>query len=161
MSKPIYIITQQRKVFNVDGDRNIISELFTDGKFFCYCLEDEFRADGVKVYGKTAIPAIEYDVAVTMSSRFKREMILLYNQPDLSVQHEGVRFDGVRVHSGNTSEDSHGCVLVAHNTDGKRIWGTSEKDITALVKSKITEGFKVKWRIQMKPFNEELNNAMV
>jgi len=157
----VYLITQQRKVFNVDGDRNIIGELFTDGKFFGYSLEDEFRADGVKVYGKTAIPAIEYDVLVNWSNHFKREMVLLYNMPDLSVQHEGVRFDGIRVHGGNNSKDTYGCVLVAGNSDGVKIWGTQEKQLTALVKAKIAEGFKVKWRIEMKPFNSSLNNVMV
>lgn len=160
MSKEL-IITHQRKVFNTEGDRNIISEIFVDGEYFCYALEDEHRFDGHKVFGETCIPSLEYDVLVSMSGKFKREMILLYNKPDYSIEHEGVRFTGVRVHNGVTSIHSHGCVLVGSETDGLKIWGKMEDKITALVKAKIKEGYKVKWRIQMKPFYSELNGVMV
>jgi len=110
---------------NIEEDRNIIGDLHIDGEFFCHSLEDEIRPDGVKIYGKTAIPAGEYKLILTMSNRFKRLMPLL-------VDVEG--FSGVRLHGGNTSEDSHGCPLIAFNTDYVKIWGSAEKALTKLLK---------------------------
>ena len=114
-----------RHTYNTKGDRNIIGDLFIDGVFFCHTLEDEKRADGLKVYGETAIPSGTYNVVVTMSNRFKRLMPLLLDVP---------MFSGIRIHGGNDSGDTHGCPLVAFNTDYKRIWGTAEKKLTAKLK---------------------------
>ena len=114
-----------RHTYNTDGDRNIIGDLHVNNEFFCYTLEDEIRADGVKRYGVTAIQAGLYDIEVTYSPKFKRDMILIKNVPN---------FSGIRIHGGNTSKDSLGCPLVAYNTDYKKIWGTAEKELTKLVK---------------------------
>ena len=73
-----------------------------DGVFECFTLEDEVR-DGEKVYGETAIPAGVYKVVVSFSQRFQRELPLLLSVPN---------FEGVRIHPGNTSNDTQGCILV-------------------------------------------------
>ncbi len=114
-----------RHTYNRDGDRNIIGDLHVDNEFFCYTLEDEIRADGVKEYGETAIKAGLYEIEVTYSPKFKRDMILIKNVPN---------FSGIRLHGGNSSKDSLGCPLVAYNTDYKKIWGTAEKELTKFVK---------------------------
>lgn len=113
-----------RHTFNTKGDRNIIGDLHLLDDFFCYTLEDELRANGVKEYGVTAIDAGIYDYEITYSPRFKRQMILIKDVPN---------FSGIRIHGGNTSEDSHGCPLVAFNTNYKRIWGTAERKLRAKV----------------------------
>lgn len=118
-----------RHTYNTKGDRNIIGDLFIDGKFFCYTLEDELRQE--KVYGLTAIPSGEYYYEITYSPRFKRQMILI---KDVSL------FSGIRIHGGNTSKDSHGCPLVAFNTDYKKIWGTAEKKLTKLIQETNPKG---------------------
>ena len=88
-----------------------ISNLSIDGKFFCHALEDVVRKDGVKIYGKTAIPTGTYKVILSVSNRFKILMPLLLNVPN---------FEGIRIHAGNTSADTHGCLLVGVNsTKGK------------------------------------------
>jgi hypothetical protein len=94
-----------------------------------YCLEDESRGKGVKIYGCTCISDGEYFVKITYSERFKRELPIIYNKE----VHEGkpyVIFDGrnswegVRIHPGNTDADTFGCILPG-TTKGKNIVGES------------------------------------
>ena len=144
-------LTLNRKVFNTEGDRATIGELLIDGEFFCYTLEDEVRADNVKVYGETAIPTGDYTVEITYSSRFKRDMPLIYNTDDKAVVKGDVRFTGVRFHGGNKAVHSHGCPLVAFNTDLIKIWGTAEKALTKRIKD---AGGKCKLSVNVKPFDE-------
>lgn len=87
-----------------------IGTMSVDGEFYCYTLEDTVRAPGVKVYGQTAIPAGSYDVIVNMSNRFKQLMPLVLKVPG---------FEGIRIHPGNTAEDTEGCILVGRKRYSK------------------------------------------
>lgn len=71
-------------------------------RFICYTLEDVVRT-GPKIAGKTAIPAGEYQCTISYSARFKRPLPLLHNVPN---------FTGIRIHGGNTHENTEGCLLV-------------------------------------------------
>lgn len=85
--------------------------LFIDGVFECWTMEDTDRFmenGGEKIYGKTCIPRGEYEVIVTMSNRFKRRLPLLKDVPG---------FEGIRIHPGNTSLDTEGCILVGVKDD--------------------------------------------
>ncbi len=91
-----------RRILGTDAT---IGDLYLDNVLFCYVLEDRDRKleeGGEKVYGETAIPRGTYDVVITYSNRFKRELPLLKNVP---------QFEGIRIHPGNTKEDTHGCLL--------------------------------------------------
>lgn len=147
----------QRKIFNVTPP-NCIGELFLNGEFFCYTLEDQTMWDGEKVHGETAIPAIKYQVRLTMSSKFKKKLPLIFNMPDLSIEHAGVKFAGVRLHGGNTEADSLGCPLVAYNTDGKKIWGSASANLVAALEKFTGE---ITLEIQNKPFNDGLNKSLI
>lgn len=83
------------------------NEVCTIGKLslpsggYVYTLEDVEREE--KIPGKTAIPKGCYEVKITWSNRFKKDLPLLIDVPG---------FEGVRVHSGNTDKDTEGCILV-------------------------------------------------
>lgn len=73
-----------------------------------YTLEDEVRdfekdISEVKVKRRTAIPMGVYELVVTKSQRFKKFLPLIKNV-------EG--FEGIRIHSGATTEHTEGCPLI-------------------------------------------------
>lgn len=90
-----------------------IGSLFIDGAFECFTLEDVVRP--VKIAGETAIPAGRYEIIINFSNRFQRRMPLLLNVPN---------FDGVRIHTGNTDADTHGCILVGKHKAVNKITGS-------------------------------------
>jgi len=86
------------------GEKYTIGKLYIDGEYFADTLEDPVREE--KIYGETAIPIGTYKVTITLSPRFRRWLPLLHDVPN---------FEGVRIHRGNTPEDTHGCILVGQN----------------------------------------------
>ena len=84
-------------------DASTIGELSVNESFECYTLEDVVREVGVKIPGKTAIPKGRYEVVVTFSNRFQKPLPLILSVP---------MFEGVRIHPGNTAENTEGCILV-------------------------------------------------
>jgi hypothetical protein len=82
-------------------NNSTIGELYINGVFQCYTLEDKERE--VKIKNETAIPKGTYKVIINRSNRFKIDLPLLLNVPN---------FEGVRIHSGNSNHDTEGCILV-------------------------------------------------
>lgn len=92
-----------------------IGKLYIDGKYFCDTLEDTVRDTNKsgkfdngekKIKGKTAIPYGTYEIKWTYSPRFKKYTPQLMNVPS---------FEGIRIHSGNSSTDTEGCLLLGEN----------------------------------------------
>ena len=92
-----------------------IGRLYVDGNYFCDTLEDtvrdlnkngKFDNGEKKVYAKTAIPYGTYEIKWTYSPRFKKYTPQLMNVPS---------FEGIRIHAGNTSADTEGCLLLGEN----------------------------------------------
>lgn len=102
--------------------KSTIGELYIDGVFECYTLEDTVRNE--KVYGETAIPTGRYVVAITRSPKFKCKLPLLKDVP---------AFKGVRIHPGNTHKDTEGCILVGQ-TKAQDFIGRSRRAFNKLFK---------------------------
>lgn len=102
-------LTLKRHTFLED---RTISDLYVNDVFYCNVLEDKDRGlmssmplseiESKKVYGQTAIPYGRYTVIISYSNRFKTYLPLLSNVPG---------YLGIRIHSGNTPEHTHGCLL--------------------------------------------------
>lgn len=120
------------------GDKYTIGHLYIDGNYWSDVLEDTDRGltddmseeeiKRIKIYGKTAIPKGTYKVEVTYSPKFKRYLPLLINVKG---------FSGIRIHSGNTAEDTLGCLLVGYNKVKGQVINsrvTSDK-LTALLRN--------------------------
>ena len=105
--KQVFKVLREQVVRNPGGENYTPGKVYLDNVFFCQSLEDEdrFLECGVteKDYGRTAIPRGRYRLITSFSQRFQRVLPLVVNVPG---------FQGIRIHGGNTAEDSHGCILV-------------------------------------------------
>lgn len=97
-----------RQIFNDDCT---IGTMTIDGEpdFSVFSLEDAYReiegqpVSSWKIQNMTAIPKGRYQVDNTYSNHFSKYLPLIENVPG---------FTGVRIHGGNTSGDTEGCILL-------------------------------------------------
>ena len=83
----------------------------TEDKYFCDTLEPTWRDyehGAYKVKGRSAIPEGHYAVVISYSPRFKQWLPILLGVP---------KFEGIRIHAGNTAKDTEGCILVGQNRE--------------------------------------------
>lgn len=97
-------------------EKYTIGNLYVNGVFFSNVLEDKTRGlrqdmtpeeiQKIKIHGQTAIPSGRYEIRVTLSARFRRQLPVLLNVPG---------YAGVRIHPGNTDANTEGCLLPGKN----------------------------------------------
>jgi predicted ThiF/HesA family dinucleotide-utilizing enzyme len=109
-----------------------LGRLYVDGVAECDTLEDVIRevsgqpVSTWKIAEKTAIPVGRYLITFVDSPRF--------GPNTLSVN--GVEgFEDIRIHAGNTAEDTHGCLLVGKRTSDSFI--SQSKDCLIALKIKL------------------------
>ena len=78
----------------------VLGRLFLGGTCICYTLENRSKA----------IPCGTYNIENSKSQKFKRELPLIYG-------YKVAESRGIRIHAGNSSKDSAGCVLVGMGRD--------------------------------------------
>jgi len=81
------------------NSRNTFGLWFVDSDFFAFSIEDAYHE--VKIPGQTRIPAGVYEVALTYSNKFKRNMWEILHVKN---------YTGIRIHPLTTAEDTEGCV---------------------------------------------------
>ena len=82
-----------------------------EDRYFCDTLEPTWRDyehGAYKVKGRSAIPEGRYAVVISYSPRFKQWLPILLGVP---------KFEGIRIHAGNTAKDTEGCILVGKNRE--------------------------------------------
>ncbi len=113
-----------------------IGQMYVDGTYFCFVLEDVVRevpnqpVEKWKVQNETAIPQGKYKAGLEDSRRFGPDTLTVFNVPG---------FLGVRMHSGNTDKDTEGCLILGYKiTDtGLIVPGTTKPavlDLKGLIK---------------------------
>ena len=104
----------KRKTYTI-GRLAIIKEVseeyktYEDEEYFCDTLEPTWRNykhGGRKIKGCSAIPEGRYAVVISYSPKFEQWLPILLGVPN---------FSGIRIHAGNCSEDTEGCILVGKN----------------------------------------------
>lgn len=123
-----------RKIFT---EQSTVGELFVDGKFECFTLEDKVRP--VKIHGETAIPEGIYEVIINFSPRFKKQLPRLLNVPN---------FEGILIHPGNSAVNTDGCILVG-TTKSKDFIGNSRVAFKALFDKLVAGSKKAKIHIEV------------
>ena len=86
-----------------------------NGNRICDTLEPtwrDYKGGELKVPRKSAVPEGTYPVVVTKSWKFGKYLPLLVGVPG---------FEGIRIHSGNTSKDTEGCILVGQNLEKGKV----------------------------------------
>jgi len=90
-------------------EKSTLGSLSANGSFQCWTLEDPVRevenvpVEQWKIKGQTAIPRGTYKIVLDFSNRFGKVLPRLLDVPG---------FTGIRIHAGNTSGDTEGCILV-------------------------------------------------
>ena len=85
-------------------DKYVIGRLYIGNIFFCHTLEPQL---GASVSSKGCIPAGVYKMAMSWSPKFQKMLPILFDVPN---------FEGIRIHPGNSSKDTQGCILLGDNT---------------------------------------------
>jgi len=92
-----------------DGNNPGLGQPLTKGLQICDTLEPtwrDYKNGAYKVKGRSAIPEGRYAVVISFSPKFKQWLPILLGVP---------KFDGIRIHAGNTAADTEGCILVGKN----------------------------------------------
>lgn len=88
------------------AETRTLGSLYQGDWFLGFTCEDRDRnleLCGIKIPKQTAIPRGYYRLTVSMSKRFGKIMPEILDVP---------QFSGVRIHGGNTEEDTEGCPLL-------------------------------------------------
>lgn len=124
------------------------------------CIEDKDRGlksfmpleeiRSKKVYGRTAIPSGTYNVILSYSQKFGARTSYGWCKGILPEIENVKGFSGVRIHAGNSAEDSLGCLLVGKND--KVGWVSDSmntlKKVYPFIKNAIARGDEVKLIIE-------------
>ena len=97
-------------------EKAILGSLYLNGAFICYTLENAAKA----------IPSGLYSIENSKSPKFGRELPLLFSDKVPSRR-------GVRIHAGNTYQDSAACVLVGMKRDDAKERIDESKDAEKMV----------------------------
>tara|TARA_Y100000310_G_scaffold167497_1_gene167271 strand:- start:3929 stop:4408 length:480 start_codon:yes stop_codon:yes gene_type:complete len=120
-----------------DNGNTTLGILYIDGIFECFTVEDEERE--TKKKGETRVPNGTYDVKLRNSGGYHQKyssrygsmhkgMLCIHNKADWILQNDGMVFQYILIHTGNTEKHTAGCLLVNDAVSGKTFTGSSSRD---------------------------------
>jgi len=121
-----------------DNDDTSLGVFYINGILKCGSVEDEER--DTKVAGETRVPNGIYKVGLRTEGGtharylkkygedFHKGMLCIYNADDWKLVANGMSFQYILIHTGNTDEDTEGCLLVNNTLDIKNYVGGSSVD---------------------------------
>lgn len=97
----------------------VLGGLYVGGVRLCETLEN----------GNKLVPRGHHVLSVSMSPKFRRDLALVHSGKIPASR-------GIRIHSGNSSKDSSGCILVGMVRQGNRLVDsrTAETMVTAIAR---------------------------
>jgi len=121
------------KRFADNGDTTL-GILYIDGIFKCFTVEDEERANKVK--GETRIPNGTYTIKLRSSGGYHSKyavkygdmhkgMLCVHNKNDWKIEKDGMTFQYILIHTGNTDDHTAGCLLLNDAVSGASFTGSS------------------------------------
>jgi hypothetical protein len=143
------------KRFADNGDTTL-GVLYVDGVFQCFTVEDEERV--TKVKGETRIPNGVYKIGLRKEGGYHTKyaakygsmhkgMLCIFNTAGWKIEKDGMSFQYILIHTGNTDEHTMGCLLVNDAVSGATFTGSSSKDayvdLYPIVASAIERGEEV------------------
>ena len=87
--------------------------------YFCDTLEPTWRDyehGAYKIKGRSAIPEGRYAVVISFSPKFRKWLPILLGGPEFNK-----RWQGIRIHAGNSAKDTQGCILVGENREAGKV----------------------------------------
>ena len=130
-------------------------KLFADGVFLCYTLEDLVRevpgqsVAAWKVHGATAIPATPpgepYRITLAHSMRFGLDTITVCDVPG---------FTYIRMHGGNTANDTEGCPLLGMAINEQGIVGGTSRPAVKLAQTAVQQALARGESVWLEVLNE-------
>lgn len=96
--------------------------------------ESEIRSK--KVSANTAIPTGRYEVGLTFSPKFKRDLPIIKNVKG---------FEAIRIHAGNDTGDTEGCLLPGENKAVGKVINSrkAEDELVVMIRNEKAKGKKV------------------
>ena len=117
-----------------DNGNATIGAMYINGIFRCFTIEDEERA--VKVKGETRVPNGKYLVGLRKEGGYHQRyvakygdmhkgMLCIYNDHNWKLCNDGMEFQYILIHTGNTEEHTAGCLLVNYAADANSFQGSN------------------------------------
>ena len=138
------------KRFADNGDTTL-GILYIDGIFQCFTIEDEERI--IKKKGETRVPEGTYDVDLRSEGGFHNRyltkygskhvgMLCIHNKPNWKLENNGLNFQFILIHTGNTDDHTAGCLLLNDGVSGTSFTGSSSVNAYKRIYPKIARAVK-------------------
>jgi hypothetical protein len=118
-----------------DNGDTTIGAFYINGILKCFTIEDQEQKEG-KVRGETRIPEGTYNVSLRKEGGYHAKytkryadihkgMLCIHNAPDWKIQANGMEFQYILIHTGNTDEHTMGCLLLNYSVDANSYIGAN------------------------------------